>query len=40
VLETWDGLEVIVAVGRDEGARDGPQGEESVVHNVLGEVEK
>jgi len=34
VLEAGDGLEMVVAIGRGERARDGPIGEETVIHDV------
>jgi hypothetical protein len=33
-LETRNGLEMIVAIGRDEGAGDGPIREEAIINNV------
>ena len=41
-LETGNGLEMIVAIGRDEGARDGPIREEAIINEVetLGLVTK
>ena len=36
VLEARDGEQVIVAVGRGEGAGDRPEGEEAVIHDVEG----
>jgi len=36
VFDTRDGLEVVVAVGGDEGAGQGPEGEQAVVHDVEG----
>jgi hypothetical protein len=33
-LETWDGLEMVVAIGRDERAGDGPIGEEAVINDI------
>ena len=34
VFETGDGLQVVVAVGGDEGTGDRPVGEQSIVHDV------
>jgi len=36
VLEAGEGLEVVIAVGRDEGATEGPEGKEAVVHDIEG----
>src|SRR5574340_185857 len=33
-LETRDGLEMIIAIGRHEGPRDGPVGEEAIINEV------
>jgi hypothetical protein len=33
-LETWEGLEMVVAIGGDEGTGDGPIGEEAVINDV------
>jgi hypothetical protein len=36
VLETWDGLQVVVAVGRDKGAGEDPKGEACPGRSVQG----
>ena len=36
VLEAWDGLQVVVAVGEGEGAGDRPEGEEAVIDDIEG----
>jgi hypothetical protein len=33
-LEAWEGLEMIVAIGRDEGARDRPIRVEAIINDV------
>ena len=36
VIKAWDGLQVVVAVGSDEGAGDGPVGKETVIKDIEG----
>jgi hypothetical protein len=33
-FETWEGLEMVVTIGRHEGAGDGPIGEEAIINDI------